>query len=48
MGYAGLFAARGEKAKARQHLSKAKTSLNTMGIRMWDWQVAALEQQLGE
>ena len=47
MGYASLFFAQGDKVKARQHLEKAKQSLERMGIRMWDWEARRLEQAMG-
>jgi len=47
LGYAGLFFAQGEQAKAREHLGKAKVLLEKMGIRYWDFEVRRLEEAIG-
>ncbi len=46
MGFTALFIARGEYAKAQAHFVKAKALLEKMGIRMWDWEIKALEKQI--
>jgi tetratricopeptide (TPR) repeat protein len=47
LGYAGLFFAQGDHVKAREHLGTAKTVLDKMGIRCWDFEVRRLEQVIG-
>jgi tetratricopeptide (TPR) repeat protein len=44
LGYANLFFAQGDQAKAREHLGRAKKLLDKMGVREWDWQVRRLEE----
>ena len=46
LGYAALFFAQGDQAKAREHLGTAKTVLDKMGIRCWDFEVRRLENEL--
>ena len=46
--YARLYLVKGEKAKARKSLQKAKKLFEKMGIKMWEWEVRALENTLGE
>jgi hypothetical protein len=46
LGYAGLFLAQGEQDKARERLGTAKTVLDKMGIRMWDFWVREMEENL--
>ncbi len=47
LGYAGLFLAQGDQAKAREHLVRAKKLLDKMGIRCWDFEVKWLEEVIG-
>ena len=47
MGYANLFLAQGDQVKARKHLGKAKQLLDKMRIRMWDFEIRAIEKELG-
>ncbi len=47
MGYASLFFAQKEPARAKEHLTKAKALLKKMGIRMWDGEVRRLERESG-
>lgn len=46
LGYTGLYLSVGDKEKSRVHLKKAKKLLETMGIRMWDWEVEGFEKKL--
>jgi hypothetical protein len=46
LGYAGLFFAQGDQVKAREHLGTAKTVLDKMGIRCWDFEVRRLDDEL--
>ncbi len=46
MGFAALFIAQGEPVQAQAHFVKAKALLEKMGIRMWDWEIKALEKQI--
>ncbi|MFZ5518097.1 MAG: hypothetical protein ACOY90_15740, partial [Candidatus Zhuqueibacterota bacterium] len=46
LGYAGLFLAREDLGKAREHLVRAKKLLDEKGIRQWDFEVQQLTDRL--
>ncbi len=37
---------RGDRTAAHKHLQEAKATFDRQGIRMWDWEIAALEETL--